>query len=181
RDTDNGEEHTLKARGLVNAAGPWVESLITTEMARTSPYHIQLIRGSHIVVPRLYDDDSAYILQNSDDRIVFVIPYLDQFSLIGTTDVKHTGSADEVSISPEEIDYLCKVVNDHFRHQITAADIVWTYSGVRALCDDESDSPQALTRDYTIALQTLADLPLLSVFGGKLTTYRKLSEAALNK
>lgn len=181
RDTDNGEEHTLKARGLVNAAGPWVESLITIEMARPSPYHIQLIRGSHLVVPKLYNDDRAYILQNSDDRIVFVIPYLDHFSLVGTTDVKHTGSADDVTISAEEIDYLCAVVNDHFQRQVTPADIVWTYSGVRALCDDESDSPQALTRDYTIALQTVAGLPLLSIFGGKLTTYRKLSEAALNK
>jgi len=181
RDTDNGSERTLKARGLINAAGPWVESLLTTAMARTSPYHIQLIRGSHMVVPRLYDDDRAYILQNSDDRIVFVIPYLDHFSLIGTTDVKHSGSADEASISAAEIDYLCAVVNDHFQRKVSAADIVWTYSGVRALCDDESDSPQALTRDYTIALQTVAGLPLLSVFGGKLTTYRKLSEAALNK
>ncbi len=181
RDELTGKEQTLKAKGLVNAAGPWVKALLTQELSRTSPRGIRLIKGSHIVVPRIHDQEQAYILQNEDGRIVFVIPYLDKFSIVGTTDVEHKGEPDSVAISQEEIDYLCKIVNQHFTRQISPADVVWTYSGVRPLCDDESDSPQAVTRDYTIELETEGKLPLLSVFGGKLTTYRKLSEAVLNK
>ncbi|OZG73134.1 glycerol-3-phosphate dehydrogenase [Hahella sp. CCB-MM4] len=181
RDELTGKERTLKAKGLVNAAGPWVKALLTQELSRTSPRGIRLIKGSHIVVPKIHDQEQAYILQNEDGRIVFVIPYLDKFSIVGTTDVEHKGEPDSVAISQEEIDYLCKIVNQHFTRQISPADVVWTYSGVRPLCDDESDSPQAVTRDYTIELETEGKLPLLSVFGGKLTTYRKLSEAVMNK
>jgi glycerol-3-phosphate dehydrogenase len=162
----------------VNAAGPWVESLFTNALKQPSPHQIKLIRGSHIVVPRLNQDERAYILQNSDGRIVFVLPYLNQFSLVGTTDALHTGSPDAVAVTPEEIDYLCATVNDYFVKQIRPEDIVWRYSGVRPLCDDESTSPQALTRDYTLDIHTVNGAPLLSVFGGKLTTYRKLSEKA---
>ncbi|MBK8970134.1 MAG: glycerol-3-phosphate dehydrogenase [Hahellaceae bacterium] len=176
-----GEQRTLKARGLVNAAGPWVKTLLMNEMARTSPRGIRLIKGSHIVVPRIHEGDEAYILQNEDGRIVFVIPYMDRFSIIGTTDVEHRGSPDSAAISAEEIHYLCKIVNVHFRKAITANDVLWSYSGVRPLCDDESDSAQAITRDYTIELETEQGAPLLSVFGGKLTTYRKLSEAVMTK
>ncbi|WP_020407104.1 glycerol-3-phosphate dehydrogenase [Hahella ganghwensis] len=181
RDELSGKERTLKAKGLVNAAGPWVKDLLTDELSRTSPRGIRLIKGSHIVVPRIHEQEQAYILQNEDGRIVFVIPYLDKFSIVGTTDVEHKGAPDTVQISQGEIDYLCKIVNQHFTRQISPADVVWTYAGVRPLCDDESDSPQAVTRDYTIELETEGKLPLLSVFGGKLTTYRKLSEAVMNK
>ncbi len=181
RNELTGEERTLKAKGLVNAAGPWVKTLLNEELARTSPRGIRLIKGSHIVVPRIHDQEQAYILQNEDGRIVFVIPYLDRFSIVGTTDVEHKGPPETVKISPEETDYLCKIVNSHFERQITPDDVIWTYSGVRPLCDDESDSPQAVTRDYTIELETEGSLPLLSVFGGKLTTYRKLSEVVLDK
>ncbi|ABC33579.1 Glycerol-3-phosphate dehydrogenase [Hahella chejuensis KCTC 2396] len=179
RNEVTGEEHTMKAKGLVNAAGPWVKTLLTKEMHRSSPRGIRLIKGSHMVVPKLHDEDEAYILQNEDGRIVFVIPYLDEFSIVGTTDVEHKDAPETVAISNEEIDYLCDVVNAHFKKQISPADVVWTYAGVRPLCDDESDSAQAITRDYTVELETEGELPLLSIFGGKLTTYRKLAESAL--
>lgn len=178
QDMRNGSTQNFLARGLVNAAGPWVEALFAQALNQPSPHQIKLIRGSHIVVPRLNQDERAYILQNSDGRIVFVLPYLNRFSLVGTTDALHTGSPDAVAVTPEEIDYLCATVNDYFVKQISPADIIWRYSGVRPLCDDESTSPQALTRDYTLDIHTVNGAPLLSVFGGKLTTYRKLSEKA---
>ena len=147
-----------------------------------SPYGIRLIKGSHIVVPRAHDEPQAYILQNEDHRIVFVIPWMDEFSIIGTTDVEYHGDPADVKIDDNEINYLLDVYNDHFRKTLTRDDIRWTYSGVRPLCDDESDSPQAITRDYTLDLHDdNGQAPLLSVFGGKLTTYRKLGEHALDK
>ena len=141
-----------------------------------------MIRGSHIVVPRLHDQPEAYILQNTDNRIVFVIPFEQQFSLIGTTDVEHQASISSVSISEEETDYLLKVANEYFKTKVSHSDIVTTYSGVRPLLDDEADNPQAITRDYTLELDhDDGKPPLLSIFGGKITTYRKLAEAALTK
>ena len=134
------------------------------------------------MVPRVHDEPQAYILQNKDNRIVFMIPYLDKFSIIGTTDLEYKGDPREVAIDDVEVDYLIDIVNQHFVKQLERDDVVWTYSGVRPLCDDESDSPQAITRDYTLELDAEMDqAPLLSIFGGKLTTYRKLGEAALNK
>ncbi len=180
-DQTTGEKRVLKSKALVNAAGPWVKSLLTRQLARPSPRGIRLIKGSHIVVPRLHDQEQAYILQNEDGRIVFVIPYLNDFSLIGTTDVEHNAAPDSATISDEEIRYLCQVVNDHFQSQISPENVVWSFSGVRPLCDDESSSAQAITRDYTIELENVGAAPLLSVFGGKLTTYRKLAEAAIAK
>lgn len=170
------------AHGLVNATGPWVKSFYDHSTDLVSPRNIRLIKGSHIVVPRVHDQPQAYILQNEDNRIVFVIPYLDRFSVIGTTDVEYHGDPRDVAIDDQEIDYLLKVYNSHFIHQCQCEDVVWNWSGVRPLCDDESDSPQAVTRDYTLELEQQADeAPLLSVFGGKLTTYRKLAESALAK
>ncbi|WP_153447964.1 glycerol-3-phosphate dehydrogenase [Vibrio algicola] len=182
-----------RAHALVNAAGPWVRSFITDNIDAVSPYGIRLIKGSHIIVPKIHHEEQAYLLQNDDQRIVFVIPYLDDYSLIGTTDVEYQGDPRKVTIDQQEVDYLIDVVNKHFIHQIKADDIVSTYSGVRPLCDDESDSPQAITRDYTLSLQQQASLqqgsseqkgeqaPLLSIFGGKLTTYRKLAESAMDQ
>lgn len=145
-----------------------------------SPYGIRLIKGSHIVVPRVHTQKQAYILQNEDKRIVFVIPWMDEFSIIGTTDVEYKGDPKAVKIDESEINYLLKVYNAHFKKQLGRDDIVWTYSGVRPLCDDESDSPQAITRDYTLDIHDEnGKAPLLSVFGGKLTTYRKLAEHAM--
>lgn len=177
-----GQHFERKAKVLVNAAGPWVKRFFDEGLAQTSPRNIRLIKGSHIVVPRVHNEPEAYILQNQDNRIVFLIPYLDKFTIIGTTDVEYSGDPKDVTVSDDEINYLLDVANQHFIHQLTQADIVWSYSGVRPLCDDESSSPQAVTRDYTLELDTQNGLaPLLSVFGGKLTTYRKLSEAAMKK
>ncbi|MGB2079769.1 MAG: glycerol-3-phosphate dehydrogenase [Vibrio sp.] len=181
-DHRSGQTLERKCHALVNAAGPWVRSFITENMQAQSPYGIRLIKGSHIVVPKVHDEPQAYILQNDDQRIVFVIPYMDDFSIIGTTDVEYQGDPRDVKISGEEIDYLIEITNKHFVHQISRQDVVWTYSGVRPLCDDESDSPQAITRDYTLSLEQEGDdAPLLSIFGGKLTTYRKLGEAAMKQ
>lgn len=182
RDMRSGKPLIRYSKALVNAAGPWVSELLTEQLALPAARAIRLIQGSHIVVPKLYNQTQAYILQNEDGRIVFVIPYLEQFSLIGTTDLDYRGDPRKVKITQAEIDYLLKVVNQHFLSQLEEADILWSYAGVRPLCDDQSDSPQAITRDYSMELHTLGgETPLLSIFGGKLTTYRKLAETALVK
>jgi len=181
-DSHSGKRTPFLARALVDAAGPWVAAFIRDALRQRSPRTVRLIKGSHIVVPRLHDEPQAYILQNRDGRIVFVIPYLEKYSLIGTTDVEYQGDPSQVQISAEEVDYLCRVVNHYFRHKISPVDLVWSYSGVRALCDDASNSPAAITRDYHIELtDERGRAPLLSIFGGKLTTYRKLAETALHK
>ena len=179
-DLENTQgRYTVQAKALVNAAGPWVAQFIQQNLKQKSPYGLRLIQGSHIVVPKIYAGDKAFILQNDDHRIVFAIPYLDQYTLIGTTDHEYQGDLNKVAITQPEMDYLLDVYNDHFKHQLGPQDILYTYSGVRSLCDDESDNPSAITRDYTLALSQEQDAPLLSVFGGKLTTYRKLAESAL--
>ncbi|CRI55722.1 glycerol-3-phosphate dehydrogenase [Pseudomonas sp. CCOS 191] len=176
----DGSLQTIHARALVNAAGPWVASFIKDDLKLDAPYGIRLIQGSHLIVPRLYEGEHAYILQNEDQRIVFCIPYLDRFTLIGTTDREYSGDPAKVVITEQETDYLLNVVNAHFNHQLSRSDILHTYSGVRPLCNDESDNPSAVTRDYTLALSASeGQAPLLSVFGGKLTTYRKLAESAM--
>lgn len=176
------ETETVKAKCLVNAAGPWAQSFIEGRLETKSPRKIRLIKGSHIIVPRTHVGPHSYILQNEDNRIVFVIPYLKDYTIIGTTDKEHQGTPETVAIDDEEIEYLLKVYNDHFRQQLSREDIVADYSGVRPLCDDESDDPAAITRDYTLELEKVGGKsPLLSIFGGKLTTYRKLAEAAMNQ
>ncbi|WP_397459517.1 glycerol-3-phosphate dehydrogenase [Pseudomonas asplenii] len=176
----DGARFSIQARALVNAAGPWVAKFIKDDLKLDSPYGIRLIQGSHLVVPRLYEGEHAHILQNEDQRIVFTIPYLDRFTLIGTTDREYQGDPAKVTITEAETDYLLKVVNAHFKKQLSHGDILHSYSGVRPLCNDESDNPSAVTRDYTLALSANAEeAPLLSVFGGKLTTYRKLAESAM--
>ncbi len=136
----------IKAKALVNAAGPWVAQFIKQDLQLKSPYGIRLIQGSHIIVPKLYEGDKAFIMQNDDRRIVFAIPYLDQYTMIGTTDREYQGDPAQVKITQEETDYLIKVSNEHFKTQLTQADIVSTFAGVRPLCDDESDNPSAITR-----------------------------------
>jgi glycerol-3-phosphate dehydrogenase len=179
-ERDDGTLFSIHARALVNAAGPWVAKFIRDDLKMDSPYGIRLIQGSHLIVPRLYEGEHAHILQNEDQRIVFTIPYLDRFTLIGTTDREYTGDPAKVAITDVETDYILNVVNAHFKRQLSREDIVHTYSGVRPLCNDESDNPSAVTRDYTLALSGgQGDAPLLSVFGGKLTTYRKLAESAM--
>jgi glycerol-3-phosphate dehydrogenase len=182
KDVLTGEEKTVKSKAIVNASGPWVAKLFSDALTIKSPQKVRLVKGSHIVVPRIHDEKQAYMLQNADQRIVFVIPFEDEFSLIGTTDVEYNENPRDVKISDDEINYLINITNDYFKKKISRADIVTTYSGVRPLLDDESDSAQAVTRDYTLELSDEDDkAPILSIFGGKITTYRKLSEAAVNK
>jgi len=177
-DADGGTMH-VAARAIVNAAGPWVKRVrdtITTSPARENVRHI---KGSHIVVPRVHSGDHAYILQNADQRIVFIIPYQDAFSLIGTTDIA-VEEYEHPQISPDELDYLLKLANTYLEKPLTARDVVWSYSGVRPLYDDGASDPSSITRDYVLRVDgTPGEAPLLSVFGGKLTTYRKLAEHAL--
>jgi glycerol-3-phosphate dehydrogenase len=175
----DGSLFSIRAKALVNAAGPWVAKFIKDDLKLESPYGIRLIQGSHLIVPKLYEGEHAHILQNEDQRIVFTIPYLNHFTMIGTTDREYTGDPAKVAITEGETDYLLKVVNAHFKKQLSRDDILHSYSGVRPLCNDESDNPSAVTRDYTLALSGGGEAPLLSVFGGKLTTYRKLAESAM--
>jgi glycerol-3-phosphate dehydrogenase len=176
--TVSGSPGTVRARILVNAAGPWATQILALAGARTAP-PIRLVQGSHIVVRRLFAHGRAYLFQNPDGRIVFAIPFHDDFTLIGTTDRDFHGALDRVSASQEEVLYLCAAANEYFRHQIGPQDVVWSYSGVRALLGDESGRPQDATRDYSLSLDTQG-APLLSVIGGKFTTYRRLAEAALD-
>ena len=173
----------LNARGLVNATGPWVKRFLDEQTHVKTPKRVRLIKGSHIVVPRLYDGDHAFILQNSDTRIVFVIPYERSFSVIGTTDIP-VDAGEKPVCTQDEIDYLCEIAGYYMAKPVRPADVVWTYSGVRPLFDDGDDDPSAVTRDYHLEVDAPegvegAAAPLLSVFGGKITTYRMLAEHAL--
>ena len=182
-DEENGGGETVTARALVNAAGPWVSRFIKAGLKVESRHRVRLVKGSHIVVPALFEGEHAYILQNDDKRIVFAIPYQQgRLTIIGTTDLAWEGEPAEVAIDADEIDYLCGVVNRYFIKQTTPEDVVWSYSGVRPLYDDQSGNPSAVTRDYVFDLDAPeGEGPLLSVFGGKLTTYRKLAEHAMAK
>ncbi len=171
----------FRARAVVNAAGPSVLSLMA-RAKEPSEHGMRLVRGSHIVVPALFNHSFAYFFQLADGRIFFAIPYERQFTLIGTTDRDHSGSLDHVRASDEEVAYLCEGANLYFKTQITPADVVWSYAGVRPLIDDGSGKPEAATRGYTFELDG-ADAglpPLLSVFGGKITTYRHLAAEAID-
>ncbi|MCX7373798.1 MAG: glycerol-3-phosphate dehydrogenase [Alphaproteobacteria bacterium] len=166
----------ITTRGIVNAAGPWVAQALDATHVQAEG-RVRLIRGSHIVVPALYAGEQAYILQNDDRRVVFVIPYEGKFSLIGTTDVPHEGDAGSAHCTQEEAEYLCAAVSRQFRQPVSVADIVWRYSGVRPLFDDGADDPSAVTRDYVLKLDDKA-APLLNIYGGKITTFRRLAEDA---
>jgi len=182
RDVESGELRTRRAHGLVNAGGPWVEEVIRDRVHVPSRDHIRLVRGSHVVVPRLFDHDRAYIFQNTDNRIVFAIPYERDFTLIGTTDREHEGRPSEAECTEEEAEYLCGAVSGYLEKPVSTDDIVWTYSGVRPLYDDGAKSATAATRDYVLKTEDAdGKAPLLNIFGGKITTYRRLSEAALEK
>ncbi|WP_313034486.1 glycerol-3-phosphate dehydrogenase [Massilia alkalitolerans] len=167
----------VKARCLVNAAGPWAARVAQIATGSAPTQRLRLVKGSHIVVPRLFDHQYAYIFQHPDGRIVFAMPYEDAFTLIGTTDVEFQGDPDGVAIAGTETAYLCELANRYFRRQVAPADVVWSYSGVRPLLEDDAASASAATRDYLLGRDT-AGAPLLSVFGGKITTFRKLAEEA---
>ena len=170
---------TVRARSLVNAAGPWTAKFLQTAAQRPSEKSLRLIKGSHIVVPRLFDHPYAYIFQHPDGRIVFAIPYEQDFTLIGTTDIEYHGDANKVAIDQEEIVYLCELASRYFRKPIAPGDVVWSYSGVRPLVEDASSNASAVTRDYRLELDDKG-APLLSIFGGKITTFRKLAEEAVD-
>jgi glycerol-3-phosphate dehydrogenase len=177
----NQQIFTIKCKALINATGPYLDEILESVLKIQSHHHLKLVKGSHIIVPKLHNREEAYLLQHKDGRIIFVIPYLKQFSLIGTTDVAYHGSPSQAKISLAEIDYLCEIVSDYFHHPLKSEQIIHSWSGVRALVDDESSSLAGNTREYKLELNTeeKGQLPLLNVFGGKLTTYRALAEKAL--
>lgn len=173
---------TVVARCLVNAAGPWVGSVLHEQIGLEVPAPIRLVKGSHIVVPKLFDHDRAYIFQNRDNRIIFAIPYEREFTLIGTTDEDYHGDPAHISITPDETAYLCAAASEYFEKPVRVDQIVWTYSGVRPLYDDGASQAQETTRDYVLNLDAPEQqAPLLSVFGGKITTYRRLAEEVLER
>ena len=169
----------VQARALVNAAGPWTGEFLRDQAQVQSARSLRLVKGSHIVVKKLFDHDHAYIFQNPDKRIIFAIPYEGDFTLIGTTDVEIDGAPDSARIDAGEINYLCEQASRYFTRPVLPADVVWSYSGVRPLLDDESGNASAVTRDYLLEFDE-GSLPLLSVWGGKITTFRKLAEEAAN-
>jgi glycerol-3-phosphate dehydrogenase len=171
---------TIKAKILINAAGPWVGDVLAVSGRRNVQARIRLVQGSHIVVPKLYAHDRCYIFQNPDKRIVFAIPYEGDFTLIGTTERDYVGDPTDAAATAEEISYLCGAANRYFRSAISPDEVIWTYSGVRPLYDDGASEAQAATRDYVLDLDE-AGPPMLSVFGGKITTYRRLAQHALDK
>jgi len=174
-----GDRRSIRARALINAAGPWVQSVLSSVGV---PWHraLRLVKGSHIVVPRLYAGEHAYTLQGSDRRVIFAIPYAEEFTLIGTTDVPYETDPGQVGVSAQEIDYLCRVAGEYLRQPVLPQQIVWAYAGVRPLYDDGGVDASTITRDYVFDLDAPeGSAPILSVFGGKLTTYRRLAEHAL--
>ncbi|MGH8623259.1 MAG: glycerol-3-phosphate dehydrogenase, partial [Burkholderiales bacterium] len=180
RGREGGVE--VKARAIVNAAGPWVKVVLNERLSQPSRDNVRLVRGSHIVLPRLYEGDHAFILQNDDRRVVFMIPYEERYTLVGTTDVAHDGDPGRPEPSVAEVEYLCRAANRYLRVAVSPAEVLWRYAGVRPLYDDGSASPSAVTRDYVLRLDADQDAaPVLSVFGGKITTYRRLAEHAIEK
>jgi glycerol-3-phosphate dehydrogenase len=176
-----GTPRELTARVLINAAGPWVDKVVKNTGGEMRNARVRLVKGSHIVVPRIHAGEHAYLLQNTDQRIVFVIPYLEHWSLIGTTDVVVDSADARWEITPEEIRYLIEAANRYLAKPISTSNIVWSFAGIRPLYDDGSGDPAAITRDYTLKLDNRDGSVELAVFGGKLTTYRKLAEAVLEK
>jgi glycerol-3-phosphate dehydrogenase len=169
----------VRARAIANAAGPWVGEVLHGALGHGAHHAVRLVKGSHIVTKRLFDHDHAYIFQNPDKRIIFAIPYEHDFTLIGTTDVEYHNDPAKVAIDGDETRYLCDSINRYFKRKIAPADVYWTYSGVRPLLEEEgADNPSAVTRDYKLELDEREGAPLLSVFGGKITTFRKLAEEA---
>ena len=176
---DPSGERQLTARAVANATGPWVSGVLAAALPGRAQHQLRLVKGSHVVVPRLYTHRFAYVFQNEDRRIVFAIPYHQDFTLLGTTDVDYRGDPAAVRIEAAEVTYLCALANRYFRREIGPSDVIWCYSGVRPLLEDESSDPTRVTRDYALELER-QPAPLLSVFGGKITTYRRLAEDAVN-
>ena len=182
KDRRSGATHEVGAKLVVNAAGPWVDHVLNSVVGETPRRHVRLVQGSHLVMKRLYDHDRCYIFQNRDGRVIFAIPYENDFTLIGTTDRDYPGDPAMVKATPEEIDYLCRTVSESFEHPIDAKDVIWSYAGVRPLYDDGTSDAKAATRDYVLELDARSDAPaVVSIFGGKITTYRRLAEEVIDR
>lgn len=180
-NSETGENRLHKAKMLVNAGGPWVESIIRNTAKIDSNESVRLVRGSHIVTKKLFDHEKCYFFQGEDGRIIFAIPYETDFTLIGTTDSDHSDLSTKPVCTDEEVEYLREFASKYFKAPITKKDVIWSYSGVRPLYDDGASSATAATRDYVLSIDKNGGAPLLNVFGGKITTYRKLAESALEK
>lgn len=179
-DEKSGEERTITARMIVNAAGPWVDKVLSGSFGRNNSHNVRLVQGSHIVVKKLFDHDRCYLFQNKDGRIIFAIPYRDNYTLIGTTDQDFDGDPGDAKAAPEEISYLCRCASEYFVEPVLEENVVWTYSGVRPLYDDGASKAQEATRDYVLRQEGEAgNAPVINIFGGKITTYRVLSEAVV--
>ncbi|MDX8447278.1 glycerol-3-phosphate dehydrogenase [Mesorhizobium captivum] len=177
-----GENEEIRARLLVNAAGPWVDQVLAKAVGQNDVHNVRLVQGSHIVIAKKFDDPRAYFFQNKDGRIIFAIPYEEEFTLIGTTDRDYPGDPHDVKISDAEIDYLCAAASEYFAQPVKRTDIVWTYSAVRPLYDDGASKAQEATRDYVLKAEGgEGAAPLLNSFGGKITTFRRLAESMLEK
>ena len=177
-----GRRDVATARVLVNAAGPWIGEVADTVIRKPLPAPVRLIKGSHIVVRRRFEHDSGYLLQAADGRVVFALPFAEDFTLIGTTDENFVGDLKSPAPDPDEITYLCDTVNQYFRDKVTPDELVWSFAGVRALYDDGADKPEDVTRDYELVLdEQFGEAPLLTIYGGKITTHRRLAEAAMEQ
>ena len=177
-----GKTETIEAKGVVNAAGPWVDTVLTKIKTKDNEQSLRLVKGSHIITKKLFDGDHAYLFQNADNRVIFAIPYENNYTLIGTTDKPYDLSEGPVKISQEEINYLCEAASEYFEHDISPDDVVWDYAGVRPLYDDKAVDASAVTRDYKLNTEEYSDgAPFLSVYGGKITTSRKLGEHAMHE
>lgn len=181
-DTDSKRQETVQARLIVNAAGPWVDNVLSQTFGQNDVHNVRLVQGSHIVVSKKFDDPRAYFFQNKDGRIIFAIPYEDDFTLIGTTDHDYTDDLGTTKISDQEIDYLCNAASEYFSEPVRREDIVWTYSAVRPLFDDGASKAQEATRDYVLKADAVeGKTVVINCFGGKITTYRRLAESVLEK
>ncbi len=178
-DQESGARGTVAARGVVNAGGPWVGQVRALAGGDAAKHRVRLVKGSHIVVRKLFDHAHPYIFQAGDGRVLFAIPYEEDYTLLGTTDVEFEGAPGRVEITPEEIDYICAAANDYFETPVAPDDVVWTYSGIRPLFDDHAENASEVARDYVLHLDP-APAPMLSVYGGKITTYRRLAERAVD-
>ena len=181
-NTDTGETEKVAARLVVNAAGPWVDRVLNNAVGKEDSKNVRMVQGSHIIVNKMFEHDRCYIFQNDDNRIIFAIPYEQDYTLIGTTDRDYNDDPGKVKISQEEIDYLCDAASEYFKVPITEEDMVWNYSGVRPLYDDGASSAQEATRDYTLKLDKGEDgeASMVNIFGGKITTFRKLAESMMD-